>query len=51
LRGVGFCVFGTYKVLVCGPFDIVARSCVDIGREGIEFDGEICERCGGEEGG
>jgi hypothetical protein len=45
--------FETYKVLVRGPFDVVAPSRLDNGWEGIEFDGEVssCARGGGEEGG
>lgn len=41
----------TYKVLVRRPFDVVARACAEIGGEGLEFEGEVCERGGGEEGG
>jgi hypothetical protein len=41
----------TYVVLVRGPFDLVAGSYADAGGEGgFEFDGEVCESGGGEEG-
>ena len=52
---IRFCGHGyeeeTYVVLVRGPFDLVACSCAEFGGEVIEFDSEVCERGGDEEGG
>jgi hypothetical protein len=47
-----FFIERTYVVLVRGPFDLITGSHTDAGGEGgFEFDGEVCESGGGEEGG